>query len=100
MDRMSFHRKLLAIPGLKKVYYQPPSTDKLEFPCIVYSLYGLRVKDADNEKMIVNRRYNVILIDKNPDSPIFDEMLKLDYCRFDRSYSTNNMTHFVFTINY
>lgn len=96
--RLTLQSKLEAIPGVKKVYYQPPESTKLTYPCIIYSLGNEKVKYANNILYKGKISYTVTIIDKDPDSPIPEEIRKLDYCSFDRGYASDNLNHFVFTI--
>lgn len=53
---------------------------------------------ADNKKFIVMNHYTLILIDENPNSEYLDLILDLDYCSLDRTYTADNLNHFVFTL--
>lgn len=97
-NRLKLHDILVNISGVKKVYYQPPETVKLEYPCIVYELSNIIFKYANNDKYIHNNSYTVTLIDSDPDSIIVDEILKLPFTSFDRQFKSDNLNHFVFTI--
>lgn len=96
--RIELQRILEAIPGVKKVYFQPPESLKLSYPCIIYHLDRGESHHADNEKYIYMKRYSLIVIDKNPDSAIPDSIADLEYCAFDRFYTADNLNHFVFTL--
>ncbi len=82
------------------VYFQPPATVKMAFPCIVYSLEDIDVKHADNRKYNSKKCYTVTVIDKNPDSVIPEYVSDLPYSSFSRHYTANNMHHFSFRIYY
>ena len=63
----------LAIDPLTRrpaVYFQPPSSVKLVYPCIVYALDGVDANHADNKPYMSAKRYKVTIIDKDPDSEI------------------------------
>ena len=99
-DRISFHEILVEALGSRNVYFNPPETLKLKYPCIVYSAPADNVKRADNQ--IYNRmmQYNVTVIDKDPDSEISSRVAELDYCKFTRSFVSANMYHFAYRIYY
>lgn len=88
------------IMGSENVYFQPPATKKMEYPAIVYSLSNIVNTFANNSSYKRARAYQVILIDKNPDSEYVDKILSLPMCSFDRHYKSDNMNHFVFTLYY
>lgn len=84
----------------KHVYFQPPETVKLIYPCILYRLSADFPGHADNIKYFGMKRYTVTVIDRNPDSVIPDLVAKLPYCRFDRFYAADYLNHFVFELYY
>lgn len=96
--RSDFSAILNAIPGVKKVYFQPPESVRMEYPCIRYSKNDESNLRADNILYVGRTRYEVIVIDTNPDSPICDEISKIPYASFSRWYPSDNLNHFVYTI--
>lgn len=78
-------------------YLTPPSNGMV-YPCIKYELSEKNVRYSDNIKFLTFDRYVLTLIDVNPDSEYFEEILKMDYCEFDRSYIRDNLYHYVFTL--
>lgn len=97
-SRLSLHEALVEALGSRQVYFQPPESIKMRYPAIVYSLGNIQEFKANNKDYLLNPYYNVTLIDEDPDSDIVDEIKKLPYCRFDRSYVGNNLNHWVFVI--
>ena len=88
------------ILGSNNVYFSPPSSKKLHYPCIIYELKNIQTRSADNINYLQDRIYDVTLIDKNPDSPFVNDILGIPRSRFDRSFNADNMKHYVFTINF
>lgn len=84
----------------RNVYFQPPPSVKMKYPCIVYSLSDIDTKFADNNPYSNSRRYQLTAIDPNPDSTIPDKLALLPMCIFDRSYTADNLNHYVFNIYY
>lgn len=93
--RAELHEILKQIPGSKYVYFQPPESVKMKYPCIVYSMDDIDTKAADNISYVNTKRYSVTIIDKDPDSMIPEALLKLPMCSFDRSYTIDNLNHWV-----
>ena len=70
--RLKLHEKLCEILGSRNVYYQPPESIKMTYPCIVYQRDTTRKFNADNRKYLSYDSYNVTFICKDPDSDIPD----------------------------
>lgn len=85
----------------KNVYYQPPETRKMIYPCCRYVLDADWSLKADDKRYLRMKRYQVTIIDKNPDSELPDEFLNtFQYCSFDRMFTSDNLNHWVFTLFY
>lgn len=80
------------------VYFQPPENIKVQYPCIIYARDGSRTDHADNLKYRRTKRYQVTVIDRNPDSILPDNVEELSYCQFDRFFAADNLNHWVFTL--
>jgi hypothetical protein len=97
--RLELHEKLVEILGSTNVYFQPPSSHKMVYPCIVYRRSNEYVIFASNTQYNQQmKRYTVAVIDKDPDSDIPDKVGKLPYCTFDRHYTTDNLNHDVYSL--
>ena len=95
MDRrLTLQERLIEILGNNNVYFQPPESIKLNYPCIVYSKAKPRVDHADNIRYFKKAHYELIVIDTNPDTAIPEVLAEsFEYCRIDRYYKSNNLTH-------
>lgn len=82
------------------VYFQPPESLKLSYPCIVYSRSDMDTKFADDIPYAHSKQYQLIVIDKDPDSSIPGKVALLPMCTFDRHYTANNLNHDVFDLYY
>lgn len=98
--RLGLHDILVATLGSPNVYFQPPSTVNMDYPCIVYSRSRIDEKRADNKMYSYTKAYTVTVIDPNPDSSIPDKVLALPLCSFDRHFTANNLNHDAFNIYY
>ena len=98
--RILLHGELVAVLGSSNVYFQPPESLALKYPCIVYSLENKAGTYANNKLYFNRSRYKVTIIDKNPDSALPNAMNKFSLCSFDRSYTADNLNHTVFTLYY
>ena len=98
--RIELHNVLVDVLGSKHVYFQPPSTVKMDYPCIVYRRNSVQTIFGDDSLYHRRTRYQVMVIDANPDSEIPDKVARLSLCSFDRHYTSNNLNHDVYNIYY
>ena len=104
--RLELHKKLCDILGCPetgtscRAYFQPPSTVHMEYPAIVYSLDDVDSTYANDVTYLTTKRYAVTVIDKNPDSDLIDKVMTLPMCYFNRSYTRDNLNHFVLEVFY
>lgn len=83
---------------IPNVYFSPPSSIQMKYPCICYEFSNFDTSHADNRNYLVSRRYTVTVIDYDPDSKLPEELLKIPMCNSDRSYVVDGLCHFIFTI--
>lgn len=99
--RLELQAKLETILGNRRVFFQPPPSVKLSYPCIIYERDKGKALSADDILYKYTKSYTVKVIDKNPDSVISDIILKsFQYCSFDRHYEADNLHHYVLNIYY
>lgn len=98
--RLEFHDILMDLLGSSNVYFQPPATAKIKYPCIIYKRNRVDANHADDCLYQDRLGYLVTVIDINPDSEIPGKILKLPFCRFDRHYTAENLNHDVFNVYY
>jgi hypothetical protein len=81
------------------VYFQQPSNEKMQYPCIIYNRDGGdELKHADNRIYKHTKRYQVTVVDRNPDSQLPDQVIELPLCSIDRSFVADGLYHWVFTL--
>lgn len=84
-----------------RVYFQPPENLVLNFPCIVYEFSGDSPVHADNLLYgVLANRYKVTLIDRNPDSAFYEPLRKIKMTSGPTHFVSDNLHHYVFTMNY
>ena len=85
----------------RNVYFQPPESVKMKYPASRYSLNSIDNSHADNKIYIQNRSYTVMVLDKESDSIIADEISMLPKCKMvQKPYCVDGIWHFVFTLYY
>lgn len=97
-SRLDLQTKFEELLGSKNVYYQPPESLKMEYPCIRYSRSNISSKYADNMKYSNFTRYQAIVIDRKPDNKVIEKILDLPHTAFDQHYTKDNLNHDVITI--
>lgn len=80
------------------VYFQPPPNVKLQYPCIIYKRNYLQTEFADDLPYRRTKRYQVTVVDRNPDSTIPDAISALKTSTFDRHYTADNLNHDVYNV--
>lgn len=98
---LKLHEELCVILGTTNVYFQPPESIKMKYPCIRYSKGAPDLKRA-NDKIYRNTdRYEVIVIDYDPDSEIPNKLLEhFQMCSISRTYAMDNLNHTALTLYY
>jgi hypothetical protein len=97
-QRLDLQALLVDILGTKNVYFQPPPTIQMEYPCIVYHRDYEQRNHADDIPYRRRWRYMVTVIDRDPDSPIPDKISQLPLCSYDRFYTADNLNHDVYKL--
>lgn len=96
--RLSLQTRLAGLEGVVKAYFQPPTNVKLEYPCIVYRRDEGNSQFADNETYAFTQRYEVTVIDRDPDSAIPRLVAALPMCSHNRFFAADDLNHDVFTL--
>lgn len=99
-SRLILHEELVNILGSRYVYFQPPESIKLKYPCIIYERYDISNTFADDDVYLDPRQYRVTIVDPDPDSGIVDRMAKFKTARFVSHRVYNELNHDTFNIYY
>lgn len=97
-QRQQLQTLLEQLLGSDHVYFQPPPSLQIEYPCIIYKRDNMDMKHADNSLYKNKIRYQVTVVDRNPDSDIPEKVAALPLCSFDRAYAADNLNHDVFNL--
>lgn len=97
--RLEIQKILEKILGSRHVYFQPPASITMKYPCFVYNYDNDSSVHADSLRYLVRDRYSVTLITKDAyPSDMLEELESLPYCSFSRKYSSDNLNHFSFNL--
>ena len=80
------------------VYFQPPANVQMYYPCILYSRDGSSEDHANNELYRHAKRYQVTVIDRDPDTELADKVETLRYSSFERFFAADDLNHYVFSL--
>lgn len=87
--------------GYQHTYFEPTESTRMEYDAVVYSKTTYNVKRADNKGYIVRPAWFVIIISRDPETPLpraFQEFFM--YCSPGKFFSKDNLYHYPFTIVY
>lgn len=96
--RLEFQTVLSSLQDGAFVYYQPPENVKMQFPAIVYNRDYQQVEFADNSPYFRKTRYQVMVIDSDPDSLIPDLVSNLPLSKAVRHFTTAGLNHDIFNV--
>lgn len=94
-DRNSLHNILVEILGSANVYFQPPASLTLKYPCIIYKLDDVEKISANNGRYLGHKRYLLTIVDRTPDSLIYEKILNLPYASFESSFAKENLNQHI-----
>lgn len=97
-NRLELHEIFCEILGSRNAYFQPPESVKMSYPAIRYSRKDIKNRFANDKVYMQKDCYEVIVIDKDPDSELVKKVSTFPMCSFDRHYVSDNLNHDVFTL--
>lgn len=101
-QRLELQAELEAILGgvspEERVSFQPDEESTLKYPHIVYARDPAYTVKADNTLYRSMDHYKVTHIDRKPDNPVLDILIKLPYCSPTTSFIADGLHHDVFDL--
>ena len=98
--RMQLQSELERLVGLN-VYFQPPATVQLKYPCVIYNLSSGNATYADNSVYTYTNRFELIFIYRKQNMEIVETVLRVfPMCTVSRVYIADNLYHYVFNLYY
>ena len=99
--RLELQSKLEELVGNSNVYFQPPASVKLSYPCVVYSVGSGDAKYANDLVYHFTNSYDVTFIYKRPNLDIIEQVVRtLPMCRLNSTYCSDGLNHYVFKLYY
>jgi hypothetical protein len=97
-QRLDLQTLLEGVLGSRNVYFQPPTGLQIQYPCIVYQRDNAITEFASNKPYAHTKRYQVTVIDLDPDSEIPDKVAALPMCERNRFFVADKLNHDVFNL--
>lgn len=99
LSRLEVQDRLESLADDLHVYFQPPPSVRLTYPAIVYSVNDYDQNWADDYLYKKDRSYLVTLIHFDPDNDLIEKLLwAFPKLRFDRTYTSDNLYHYVYVL--
>lgn len=102
-SRLTLHEKLKEVLGSDRVFFQPPESVKLSYPCIIYNRANGDTEYANDMPYTYRHRYQITIVGQDPDEQItlVEKMaMALPTVAFERNFVTDNLYHDVFALYY
>lgn len=100
-NRLTLHEKLVELVGSNNVYFQPPASVQISYPCVIYNVGNGDAKHADGIVYNYINSYDLTFIYKKPNIEIIEQVLAaLPMCRVTRVYVADNLNHYAFSVYY
>lgn len=96
--RVELDNLLRTTLGSTNVYFDPPESFKLKYPCIVYSLSAHIERFSDDSLYNRMKRYTLLYITKDADDPMVETLEDLKYCHLSRPYMADGLFHYAYDI--
>lgn len=99
-QRVDLHNLLKFLAGHDNVYFVEPSnaSPNMKYPAVVYERDGRVNQFADNAPYATKKRYQVTIIDEDPDSEVPDKIAALPLCTFVRYFATEGLAHDIYSL--
>jgi len=96
--RIELQQLLVDLLGSPNVYFKPPPSVLLKYPCVVYHRDSIETEFADNAPYSLGNKYKLTVIYTDPDSDISRRIAELSKCSFERFFVSDGLNHDVFNL--
>jgi hypothetical protein len=98
-NRLLLHDKLISLVGTSNVYFQPPTSVLISYPCVIYNIGNGEAMYSNNKLYNYTHRYDLIFIYKKPTTDIIEKVIgELPMCSLSRTYISDNLNHYAFSV--
>lgn len=103
-SRLQLHEELVGVLNdPDAVYFQPPASMYMTYPCIKYKKVGRLIEKADNGIFRKLDRYQITLITDDPDDESLSEAMFEHFgarLGFEQKYTADDLYHEVYSLVY
>lgn len=98
--RLRLHSKLVNLVDSKaRVYFQPPDSVKLSYPCVIYEFSGVAPVWADDIPYVKTSNYSITVITQDPDSELPEKIYEaFPGASYDQTLVNDNLYHHIITV--
>lgn len=96
--RLILQTDLEEILGSRNVYYQPPASISMKYPCIVYNYDGESNVYSDDIKYLTFDEYTITHITTEVLPEVLDKLASMPYSSFVRQFKTDGLYHYVYKL--
>lgn len=96
--REELNEDFVEMLGSRNVYFQPDDNTRMQYPAIVYELDSQDVLHASNSPYRRIDRYQVTIIDRNPDVPARVLLEQKPMCTFSRAFVSEGLNHRIYSL--
>lgn len=96
--RLQLQTLLEALLGSRNVYFQAPNNEEMQYPAIIYSRDYVLAQHADNRPYRNTTRWQVTIIDEDPDSLVPGKVAQLPMSTFSRFFVADQLNHDVYDL--
>jgi hypothetical protein len=96
--RLDFQTLLESLGDGVSVYFQPPPNIQITYPAIIYNRDLLYTGFADNTAYASKFRWQITVIDADPDSPLHAKLAAMPLMQFVRHYTSDNLNHDIYNV--
>ena len=99
LSRLEIQERLEALADNLHVYYQPPASVRISYPAIIFRLNDYSQNWADDNLYKKDRSYLITFIHYDPDNDLIEKLLwAFPKLRYDRTYTSDNLYHYVYVL--
>lgn len=98
--RVRLHHYLENVLGSNKVYFQPPESVKMQYPCIRYNLAKVPVIHADDKVYLTNPKYVIVYITTQPDDDMRYTLVNSLGVPIIQTYAKDGLYHYIYEFYY
>ena len=86
--------------GSNNVYFQPPESVRMQYPCIVWNLAKIPVQYADDKAYLKNPKYVIRYISTEPDDPMRLTLTEVLGVPMIQVYNKDGLYHYIYELYY